>query len=123
MSLNSKALYLLITIVCCNVAGTILGGMGVQGPQVQPGVNITQFINVTNVNATMTGYDYTTPYSDFPYAVLSFLTTFWNLIFWGFPSLLLSYGLPDFITYPFVGVYFLMWTIVIWINWVGGRDA
>jgi len=114
---------MLIVIVSCNAFATILYGAGIQGPTVQPSMNSTQFITAVDVNQTLTQYDYSTPYSDFPFAVITFVNTIWNLIFWGFPNLLFGLGAPAFITYPLVGVYTLIWFIVIIVNWIGGREA
>jgi hypothetical protein len=123
MTISSKAIYILITVVCCNAFSVMLYSSGVEMPVVEPSFNVTQFIEITDVNETLRNYDYSVPYSDFPFGVLNFISTLWDLVFWGYPKLLLGFGMPSAITWALFAPYGLMWMLVIILNWIAGRDV
>ena len=90
-------------------------GLGTVG--VQPAFNLTAMEQNLDANATLADYSWTTlNYSDFVFSVLTIIGVLWGLVT-GFPQLLISAGVPSFITDPL----YIVWLFITFIAIIGGR--
>jgi hypothetical protein len=123
MTINGRSVYFLIFIICMNCICTVYNYMGVNGAIVTPGTNSTHLSEISNITDIAQTYDYSQPYSDFPFGVINFLSLLGSLVVWGYPSMLLSFGLPSTLVTALVAPYLVMWMLVVILNWIGGRDV
>jgi len=115
--------YILVVMMGVNAFSMMLNTAGIGTTGITPGFNVTAMEQNLDANATMGDYSWTTVfYTDYIYSVLKFLGVIWGLVT-GFPNLLISAGVPSFITTPLYIVWLLITFIAIIVARVGGGET
>lgn len=115
-------MYLLICMVSINAFSYMMYSAGIEGSSPQPGYNASQIEDATDAENIVGAWDWDIEFYDLVFAVKWFVGAFWGLIA-GFPTLCLSFGVPAFIYGPLFMVWGIMWSIVIILGYIGGRDV
>ena len=121
MDLRKSAMYALVTMLCVNAWCTMLFEVGISGDVATPTWNQTAMEENLDANATLTNYSWDIAYSDFVTGTIRFIGIVWGLVT-GFPNLLISAGIPSFITDPLYIIWLFMFFGTVLMYYIGGRD-
>jgi len=123
MNLQRSMYYILVVMMSVNAFSMMLNEAGIGPTGITPAFNLTAMEQNLDANATMESYSWTTLfYTDYIYSVLTYLGVIWGLVT-GFPNLLISAGVPSFITRPLYVVWLLITFIAIIVARVGGGET
>ena len=116
-------MYILIVMLCVNAWSMMLYSVAIGPVKPEPSMNQTEWESNTDLNSTLSSYSWgEVAYSDFVFGLLTWLGVVWGLIA-GFPTLMSSAGVPDFIVDPLYLVWGFMWFTAGLLYYIGGRDV